>query len=128
MLLLVISVIAYSIILFINVYDATKQAHLVIELEGNKSELRAENVTIGDDPISILLIGVEDYDTNGQNGRADTLIVVTLNPNTEQLTMTTIPRDTSIEFTEEEQGDMQASIRLMELNLVMVEINLLSKK
>lgn len=103
-LLLFITVIGYSTYLFMNVYGATKEAHVEIEREDNKSELREEEVTIGDDPISILLMGIEDYETNGQNGRADTLIVVTLNPSTKQMTMTTVPRDTRMEFTAVEAG------------------------
>ncbi|WP_231686778.1 LCP family protein [Bacillus sp. JCM 19034] len=100
--ILFVAIIAYSVYLFINVYDATKEAYVDIDRIDNKSVLREEDVTIGKDPISILLIGVEDYETDGQNGRADTLIVVTLNPHTEQMTMTTIPRDARVEFTEEE--------------------------
>ncbi|WP_238343577.1 LCP family protein [Gracilibacillus saliphilus] len=104
LLFLLIFVIGYGFYLFIHVYGATKEAHVEIDREEGKSELRKEAVTIGDEPISILLIGVEDYETNGQNGRADTQIVVTLNPNTEQVTMTSVPRDTRMEFTEQEAG------------------------
>ncbi|WP_245630375.1 LCP family protein [Amphibacillus sediminis] len=104
LLVVLITVIAYSVNAFIDVYNASKEAHEEIDREDNKSQLRDEDVTVGHDPISILLIGVEDYETNGQNGRADTQIVVTLNPNTSQMTMTTIPRDTRMEFTEEEAG------------------------
>ncbi|MGP4041059.1 LCP family protein [Gracilibacillus sp. D59] len=103
-LLLLISVIAYGTYLFMNVYNASKESHVEIDRPDGKSELRENEVTIGDDPISILLIGVEDYETDGKNGRADTQIVVTLNPDTSQLTMTTIPRDTRMEFSAEEAG------------------------
>ncbi|QGH35590.1 LytR family transcriptional regulator [Gracilibacillus salitolerans] len=103
-LLLFISVIGYGIYLFVNVYGATKESHEEIVRPDGKSELREDEVTIGDDPISILLIGVEDYETDGQNGRADTQIVVTINPNTNQMTMTTVPRDTRMEFSAEEAG------------------------
>jgi LCP family protein required for cell wall assembly len=102
--LLICFVVTYSVIFLITIYHATNDIYTEIERSGDKSEYRLENVTVGKDPISILLIGVEDYETNGQNGRADTLIVVTLNPDTKQMTMTTVPRDTSIEFTEEEVG------------------------
>ncbi len=103
-LLIIIAIIGYGIYLFVNVYDATKDAHEEIDRPDGKSEKRETDVTIGDDPFSILLIGVEDYETDGKNGRADTQIVVTINPNTDQMTMTTVPRDTRIEFTAEEAG------------------------
>ncbi|SHN23932.1 LCP family protein [Gracilibacillus kekensis] len=95
-------VIGYAIYLFSTVFGAAQESHHELERPEGKSELREETVTIGDDPISILLIGVEDYETDGENGRADTQIVVTLNPDTNQLSMTTVPRDTRMEFTQEE--------------------------
>ncbi|SDZ57370.1 cell envelope-related function transcriptional attenuator common domain-containing protein [Evansella caseinilytica] len=101
---LVVIFVGYSTYLFMSVYGAANQAYEEIDRPDSKSELREVEVTVGKDPISILLIGVEDYETNGQNGRADTQIVVTLNPTTKQLTMTTVPRDTRVEFTEEEAG------------------------
>ncbi len=48
------------------------------------------------EPISILLLGVENYSTDGKDGRADTQIVVTLNPHNNQMQMVTIPRDTRV--------------------------------
>ncbi|KGX87201.1 LCP family protein [Pontibacillus litoralis] len=85
-------------------YDAVKGSHQEINRPGNKSELREEAVKIGNDPVSILLMGIEDYETDGQNGRADTQIVVTLNPETAKMTMTTVPRDTMMNYTAEEAG------------------------
>ncbi len=103
-LFIIIAIIGYGIYLFINVYDATNESYKEIDRPDGKSERRETEVTIGDDPFSILLIGVEDYETDGENGRADTQIVVTINPNTDQMTMTTVPRDTRIEFSAEEAG------------------------
>lgn len=84
--------------LFSQVYNAANNSYEGLERTGDKSALRKETVTIGDDPISILLLGVEDYSSGGKNGRADTQIVVTLNPDTEKMTMTTINRDTRVEL------------------------------
>ncbi|MGV2621466.1 LCP family protein [Halobacillus sp. ACCC02827] len=75
---------------------------------GEKSDLREEAVDIGDDPISILLLGVEDYSTNGQAGRADTQIVMTLDPKTNEVTMTSVPRDTQIELPASKVGEEYA--------------------
>ncbi|MCA0971501.1 LCP family protein [Halobacillus litoralis] len=75
---------------------------------GDKSDLREQPVDIGSDPISILLLGVEDYATEGGAGRADTQIVMTLDPETKEMTMTSIPRDTRVELPAEKVGDAYA--------------------
>ncbi|TLS38502.1 LCP family protein [Pseudalkalibacillus caeni] len=59
---------------------------------GEKSELRYEDVTLGKDPVTILLTGVEDY--SGGQGRSDVLILVAINPETKEKTVLSIPRDT----------------------------------
>ncbi|WP_186576837.1 LCP family protein [Aquibacillus kalidii] len=99
-LLVVIGIGAY---VFIEAYQAADNSFEDLQRAGDKSELREEKVTIGDDPISILLLGIEDYSSNGKNGRADTQIVVTLNPDTNKMTMTTINRDTRVELTRVEK-------------------------
>ncbi|HEX7065272.1 MAG TPA: LCP family protein [Bacillales bacterium] len=86
--------------MFFQAYQAAKSSYEPIDRPKHKSELREEAPTIGQDPISILLMGIEDYSTDGKNGRADTLIVVTLNPDTHEMTMVSVPRDTKIEIDE----------------------------
>src|SRR5690606_22119986 len=68
------------------------------DLGRDKSDLRDAEVSITKDPVSILLMGVEDYTTNGKNGRTDTLMVATFNPNDERLKLLSIPRDTMVDF------------------------------
>lgn len=109
---MLIAIIAYAIYFFTQIFDAAKDSHVELDRPDGKSELRDEAVTIGDDPFSILLIGVEDYETDGKNGRADTQIVVTLNPDTDQMTMTTVPRDSQVEFTAEEAGQYAGSHKI----------------
>lgn len=82
--------------MFYQAYEAAQESYSDLDREGGKSDLREEAVTIGKDPISILLIGVEDYSSDGGHGRADTQIVVTLNPDTKEMTMTSVPRDTRV--------------------------------
>ncbi|WP_107924206.1 LCP family glycopolymer transferase [Lysinibacillus parviboronicapiens] len=48
--------------------------------------------SVSQDPISILLLGVDERP--GDIGRSDTMIVITVNPETETSTMMSIPRDT----------------------------------
>ncbi|HET7615346.1 MAG TPA: LCP family protein [Bacillales bacterium] len=50
----------------------------------------------GPDPISLLLMGVDER--KHDVGRSDTLIVVTLNPDTNQMKMISIPRDTRVDI------------------------------
>ncbi|HEU5140652.1 MAG TPA: LCP family protein [Bacillales bacterium] len=86
--------------LFFQAYQAAKSSYQPIDRPEHKSQLRETVPTIGQDPISILLMGIEDYSTDGENGRADTLIVVTLNPDTDEMTMVSVPRDTKVEIDE----------------------------
>ncbi|WP_240628448.1 LCP family protein [Bacillus salacetis] len=65
-----------------------------------KSKLREEAVTFLKDPVSILIMGVEDYSTGGANGRSDTLMVATFDPKTAKMQLLSIPRDTRVEIPE----------------------------
>ena len=49
-----------------------------------KSDLRAEDVEITKEPFTILIMGIEDYATDGQNGRTDSLMFATVNPKTQK--------------------------------------------
>lgn len=69
------------------------------DLDGrDKSDKRDEEVSVSKDPISILLMGIEDYETGGENGRTDTLMVVTYDPKSQTAKMLSIPRDTLVDF------------------------------
>lgn len=103
LIILIIGTLGIGGYLFSEAYNAANNSYEELERTGDKSALRKETVTIGDDPISILLIGVEDYSSGGENGRADTQIVVTLNPDTNKMTMTSINRDTQVELTRVEE-------------------------
>ncbi|WP_223701290.1 LCP family protein [Sutcliffiella deserti] len=50
------------------------------------------------EPISIALFGIEDYSSGGANGRTDTIIILTLNPNDKTIKMLSIPRDSYVEI------------------------------
>ena len=53
----------------------------------------------GDDPFSILLLGIDTGDMGRvDRGRSDTVMVMTVNPNTDQTTLVSIPRDTYTEI------------------------------
>lgn len=75
------------------------------ELErGEKSELREEKVTMKSDPVTILLMGVDDYVKNDK-GRTDTLLLITLNPITKEVAILSIPRDTRAYIPDVERKD-----------------------
>ncbi|MCY8755378.1 LCP family protein [Bacillus haynesii] len=53
-----------------------------------------QKVAAQHDPISILLLGIDERP--GDKGRPDSMIVMTVNPETKKTTMTSIPRDTRV--------------------------------
>ncbi|PDY45579.1 LCP family protein [Bacillus pseudomycoides] len=62
----------------------------------DKSKLRAEDVEITKEPFSVLIMGIEDYATDGQNGRTDSLMFATINPKTKNVSLMSIPRDSRV--------------------------------
>lgn len=61
---------------------------------GSKSKLREEDVYLSKHPVSVLLMGIEDYSSQGNGGRADSLIVATFNPDSQSVKLVSLPRDT----------------------------------
>ncbi|MGA5678649.1 LCP family protein [Bacillus cereus] len=61
-----------------------------------KSDLRNEDVEITKEPFTILIMGIEDYATDGQNGRTDSLMFATVNPKTKKVSLMSIPRDSRV--------------------------------
>ncbi|PEI97757.1 LCP family protein [Bacillus pseudomycoides] len=62
----------------------------------DKSKLRTEDVEITKEPFSVLIMGIEDYATDGQNGRTDSLMFATINPKTKNVSLMSIPRDSRV--------------------------------
>ncbi|KGX90946.1 LytR family transcriptional regulator [Pontibacillus halophilus JSM 076056 = DSM 19796] len=91
--------------LVMEAYQASRQSYEGLDRSGDKSDLRNEQVNIGEDPISLLLMGVETYSSESGYGRADTQIIVTLDPTTKEITMTTLPRDTRVEIPASKIGE-----------------------
>jgi polyisoprenyl-teichoic acid--peptidoglycan teichoic acid transferase len=66
-------------------------------IERKQSEKREAPIAFQDkDPFSVLLLGVDERE--GDKGRSDTLIVLTVNPNNNSVKMLSIPRDTRTEI------------------------------
>lgn len=68
-----------------------------------KSEKRSQEVQIEDDPFSILLLGVDER--QGDRGRSDTIIILTINPHQKTMMLTNIPRDTLVHIPGHRQKD-----------------------
>ncbi|MGX7378278.1 LCP family glycopolymer transferase [Carnobacterium maltaromaticum] len=67
----------------------------------DKDEVRKEPVDVdkGKDPFSVLLLGVDTGDLGRtEQGRSDSIMVVTVNPNTNESKIVSIPRDTYTEI------------------------------
>ncbi|HDX9578494.1 TPA: LCP family protein [Bacillus pseudomycoides] len=65
-------------------------------MQHDKSKLRTEDVEITKKPFSLLIMGIEDYATGGQNGRTDSLMFATINPNSQKVSLMSIPRDSRV--------------------------------
>lgn len=93
--LLVLSTGGYAFYLYKTAADTVATIHEDIDRE--VSEKRQEKVEFNEkDPISILLMGVDERP--GDRGRSDSLILMTVNPNTNSTRMVSIPRDTRTEI------------------------------
>jgi len=82
-----------------NVYSNVANAvdNMNKSVERKVSEKREEEVVFKDrDPISILLVGVDERD--GDRGRTDSMLVMTLNPELKSTKIVSIPRDTRAEL------------------------------
>ncbi|MBU7594531.1 LytR family transcriptional regulator [Metabacillus halosaccharovorans] len=93
--LLVLSTGGYAYYLYKSAVNTV--ASIQEDLDRDKSEKRTEEVIFKEkDPISILLMGVDERE--GDRGRSDSLILMTVNPNTSTTQMVSIPRDTRTEI------------------------------
>ena len=94
--LLMISAIGiYSYSLYRSVTKTVDTIHEPISRE--KSEKRLTPITLEkEEPFSVLMLGVDERD--GDSGRSDTMVVITVNPNLNSVKMLSIPRDTRTEI------------------------------
>ncbi|MCH1627776.1 LytR family transcriptional regulator [Fredinandcohnia quinoae] len=92
---LLIGIGAYAYSLYSTVEKTVASMHKPIDRE--KSEKRTDAVEFKkQDPISVLLLGVDERE--GDKGRSDTMIVLTVNPTKKSTQMVSIPRDTRTEI------------------------------
>jgi polyisoprenyl-teichoic acid--peptidoglycan teichoic acid transferase len=79
-------------------YKAASKSFVELENRSYKSKLREQPVKISNDPVSILLMGIEDYSGEYDQGRSDTLMVATFNPDDQTMKLLSIPRDTRVKI------------------------------
>ncbi|RBW68910.1 LytR family transcriptional regulator [Bacillus taeanensis] len=95
--LAVVGIGGYVFYLYNSVENTVTEMHEPIERE--VSEKRTEKIDVNkQDPISILLMGVDERPEKGDSGRSDTMIVMSINPNDKSIQMFNIPRDTRTEI------------------------------
>jgi polyisoprenyl-teichoic acid--peptidoglycan teichoic acid transferase len=82
---------AYAYSIYHSLNSAVETMHSPIERE--VSSKRTKEVTFKDkEPFSVLLLGVDEREND--KGRSDSMIVLTVNPDTKSVKMISIPRDT----------------------------------
>lgn len=87
----------FSIILWFYSTIKTTAVQIHEPLPFQTIKMRTEPISIKAlDPISILLLGIDERDDD--RGRSDTIIVLTVNPNLNSSKMLSIPRDTYVEI------------------------------
>ncbi len=62
-----------------------------------KVEIESKSVSVTTTPFNVLIAGVDNREEDGSitaNTRADTIIIATINPKTQEILLTSIPRDT----------------------------------
>jgi len=98
LLLLIVGVFVYA---YMELRDTSATIHEDLGDETITHTTReTNNVDLaGDTPISILLLGVDTGDMGRvEQGRSDTVMVMTINPNTDETKLVSIPRDTYTEI------------------------------
>ncbi|WP_307196960.1 polyisoprenyl-teichoic acid--peptidoglycan teichoic acid transferase TagU [Neobacillus niacini] len=85
----------YGLIVYNSLKNAVETMHQPIDREQSKK--RPEPIALNKkQPFSVLMMGVDER--QGDKGRSDTMIVLTVNPNTKSVKMLSIPRDTRTEI------------------------------
>lgn len=87
----------YMASVYSHVSDATNEMYASLD---NVDNLREGMVSLGNkEAISILLLGVDSGDLGRtEQGRSDTILLATINPNTKKTVLMSIPRDTYAEI------------------------------
>lgn len=92
---IVLGFLAYGVMIYLDLTKTAKDIHEPINRE--VSDKREGALTFKDqEPFSVLVLGVDERE--GDSGRSDTMIVLTVNPETKSTKMLSLPRDTYTEI------------------------------
>ncbi|MBA9025550.1 polyisoprenyl-teichoic acid--peptidoglycan teichoic acid transferase TagU [Peribacillus huizhouensis] len=83
---------AYAYSVYHSLTKAVNTMHTPIEDRPISEKRQKEIAYAQKEPFSVLILGVDERD--GDSGRSDTMIVLTVNPDTNSVKMLSIPRDT----------------------------------
>ncbi|MGG4505560.1 LytR family transcriptional regulator [Heyndrickxia sporothermodurans] len=93
LLVLILGASAYVYSIYHSLTKAVNTMHNPVDRKSSREkEIRFKDK----DPISILMLGVDER--KGDRGRSDTMIVLTVNPTVKSVQMLSIPRDTRVEI------------------------------
>lgn len=105
-LIVFVALIGYTTYLYLNFKSTMEAIHNPIQQEETKNAIASNNAPILEEPqkqdsttpspITLLLLGIDQLEDTP--GRADTILVLTINPETESMKMLSIPRDTYTEI------------------------------
>lgn len=94
-LLLVVGIVGYGYSIFHNINKTAKNIHNPLDRTPEVS--RPTNLALDKkEPFSVLMLGVDERE--GDRGRSDSIIVLTVNPEKKSMDMLSIPRDTRVEI------------------------------
>ncbi|AOV08753.1 LytR family transcriptional regulator [Sporosarcina ureilytica] len=92
---LILGAVVYGLFIYMDFTKTVKEIHEPIDRE--VSDKREVPIAFKkQDPFSVLILGVDERE--GDSGRSDTMIVLTVNPETNSTKMVSIPRDTYTEM------------------------------
>lgn len=86
--------------LYFDLSGSIKQTYEAVERKNTETKKRQQPVDLNKkEPFSVLLLGIDTGDLGRtEQGRSDTLMVATVNPNDNKTTLVSIPRDTYVDI------------------------------
>lgn len=86
--------------LYFDLSGSIKQTYESVERKNEETKKRQQPVDLNKkEPFSVLLLGIDTGDLGRtEQGRSDTLMVATVNPNDNKTTLVSIPRDTYVDI------------------------------
>ena len=98
-----ILILLLAIIAVAGTYYASRINHTINTITqdvGNRTEQEANEIIKNAKPINILLLGIDNgaYGREEEDGRSDTMLLLTVNPSTKKSQLLSLPRDTYTEI------------------------------